>query len=142
MSEYRVEVVGLYELRRALNQVDRQFGRELAETNNRAAEIVAEEARRRAPKGPHQGGGAVVPISGSIRALRGQRRAAVSMGGAKTPHAEPTEFGGTLPRHHSSSRTTVVQRAFLYPAIGAKTGEVVQSYQYMLGRLMGRAFDQ
>ena len=139
---YRVEIAGLRELRRALNLVDKQFGKELAEANNQAAEIVAAEARRRAPSGPHQGGGTVVPIAASIRALRGQRRAAVSMGGAKTPHAEPTEFGGTIPRHHSLAHTHIQQRAFLYPAIAAKRAEVVQTYAYLVDRLTSRAFNQ
>lgn len=133
-----VKVVGLDELRRDLRRLDAELPRELAIIHYRVAQIVADEARHRAPRGPHQGGGVVVPIVQSIRAGRQQRRATVSMGGARSPHAEPTEFGGTLRRFHSTSRTRVRQRAFLYPAIAAKRGEVIDAYGGMIDQLLTR----
>lgn len=133
-------VVGLAELRRELRRVGDQMPGELARLNKGAGQIVAAEAQRRAPRGPHQGGGRVVPIAASIKALQQQRRGAVAIGGARTPHAEPTEFGGTLRRYHSKARTTVQQRAFLYPAISATTEQVITFYENGVGQLMARAF--
>lgn len=142
MANPEIRVLGLAELRRDLKRLGAQWPKELAKANNRAAEVVAAEARRRAPAGPHQGGGSVTAITQSIRATKAQRSASVSFGGPRSPHAAPTEFGGTLPRHASRSRTTVRQRAFLYPAIAAKTDEVVLTYQAMLERLMDAAFNE
>lgn len=141
MASPEIRVIGLRELRRDLKRLDADWPKELAKANTAAAQIVATEAQRRAPAGPHQGGGSVTPIRQSIRASRAQRSASVSFGGARSPHAAPTEFGGTLARHASASRTTVRQRAFLYPAITAKTAEVVQTYTAAVDRLLHDAFN-
>jgi hypothetical protein len=135
-----VRVVGLAELRRDLRRVDAALPKELAAVNQQAGEVVAAEARRRAPKGAHQGGGRVSPISSTITAGRRQRAATVSIGGARSPHAPVYEFGGTIPRHHSSARTRVTQRAYLYPALEAKRTEVTVLYARLVEQLMSRAF--
>jgi hypothetical protein len=141
-DEFGVSIVGLNQFRRDLKQVDAAWPKELAKANKQAAQVVADEAIRRAPAGPHQGSGSIIPIKRSIKALQAQRRAAVAMGGARSPHAGPTEFGGTLRRHASSSRTTVRQRAFLYPAISAKTEQVVLVYSALLDQIAQKAFNQ
>jgi hypothetical protein len=155
-----VRVVGLDALRRDLRRLDKRLpGEVLGRANKAAGEIVAGEARRRAPAGEHQGGGTVVPIASSIRAGQQARRAVVSMGGGRTPHAEVTEFGGTIPRRgvdptvsatvrarhqsyarHGLSVTHVEQRAFLYPAIYAKSDEVVARYEQLVADALGDAF--
>lgn len=138
--DVRIEVHGLSELRRALAQCEGRSPKEVAQANFEAADIVAREARSRAPSGPHEGSGTVTPIRASIKAMRRARAGVVAMGGARTPHAEPTEFGGTLARHASASRTRVRQRAFLYPAIEAKRGEVMDFYGNAVDRIMRPAF--
>lgn len=131
----RIEVHGLRELRRVLNEAADRSPREIGQANKDAAEIVAAEAKRRAPRGPHQGGGKIIPIVDSIRAQGTTRRGAVVFGGQRSPHAPVYEFGGTVPRHHSQSRTHVAKRAYVYPAIDAKQGEVLRAYEQAVGRI-------
>lgn len=161
MAGITIQTRGLAELRRDLRAVDRSFGPLIGRANQRAAQVVADEAKRRAPKGPHQGGGTVAPISSTIRALRRQQAASVSIGGARSPHAVVTEYGGSIPRRgsdaatvrqaqrrkqafvrHGLSVTHVRKRAYLYPAIDAKAGEVVLVYEAGLGEVMAKAFGQ
>lgn len=159
MAGITIQTRGLAELRRDLRAVDRSFGPRLGRANQQAAQVVVNEAKRRAPKGPHQGGGTVAPISSTITALRKQSAASVSIGGARSPHAVVTEFGGSIPRRGSDKETVrkaqrrkqafsrhglrvthVRKRAYLYPAIDAKAGEVVLVYEAAVGQLMSEAF--
>lgn len=159
MAGITVQTRGLAELRRDLRAVDRSFGPQLGRANQRAAQVVADDAKRRAPKGPHEGGGTVAPISSTITALRRQNAATVAIGGSRSPHAPVTEFGGTIPRAGADKQlitsarrrrvshaavglkvTHVTQQAYLYPAIYAKTGEVVLVYNAALGEVMAKAF--
>lgn len=157
-----IRVVGLAQLRRDLRAVDRKWGPELGKTNFQVASVVVAEAERRAPRGVHQGGGKVAPISSTITALRRQQAAAVSIGGTRSPHAEVIEFGGNIPRrgsdpavvtrarqHHKSFRragvsslTHVAAQPYLYPAIDATRERVVNMYGLLLDRLLGRVFNQ
>ena len=159
MASISVQTRGLAELRRDLRAADKSFGPEVGRANQAAAQVVATEAKRRAPKGPHQGGGAVAPISSTITALRRQKAASVSIGGARSPHAVVTEYGGSIPRRgsdvstvrtaqrrkqafsrHGLKVTHVRQQAYLYPAIAAKAGEVALLYGAMLDQIMSKAF--
>jgi hypothetical protein len=141
MVERGVEVHGLRDFRRELRRAGEEFPRELRQTNLEAAEIVAKDARRRAPRGPHLGGGRVRPIVASIRALASQGRGQIAVGGASTPHGPVLEFGGTIPRRGGTgARTTVRAQPFLYPALAAKQDEVVEFYGEALDRVYRRAF--
>lgn len=163
MPERTVEVAGLRELRAALERVDEEFQGKLRAANLRAAQIVAAEATRRAPKGPHQGGprGGIVPVVSSIRAYGLALKAQVGIGGSATPHGQVLEFGGTIPRRGQSkalirqqqrahrgferaglSVTRVRKQAYLYPAIAATREQVVDAYGDMLDSLMRQAFPQ
>jgi hypothetical protein len=142
MPEGAIEVHGLRDFRRELRRMGQEFPRELRQANKGAADLVAPEARRRVPRGPHQGGGRVQPIIASVKAGGTQRAGYVAIGGARSPHAPVYEFGGTLRRHASASRTQVTARPFLYPAIAARTDEVVDFYGRALDRLSRRAFDR
>jgi hypothetical protein len=155
-----VKVVGLAELRRDLRRLDKRLPAEvLGKANKAAGEIVAREARGNAPAGPHQGGGSVIPIRASIKSGQQARRAVVSMGGARSPHAEVTEFGGSIPRrgvdksvsatirarHQSYARhgltvTHIEARPFLYPAIYAKSDEIVARYEELVADAFADAF--
>jgi HK97 gp10 family phage protein len=141
MPERGAEVVGLREFRRELKQAGQQFPKELRQANKEAAEIVTGDARRRAPRGPHLGGGRVRPIVASIRALASQGRGQIAVGGVSTPHGPVLEFGGTIPRRgDTGARTQVRAQPFLYPALAAKRDEVVEFYGNAVDRLMRRAF--
>lgn len=135
-----IHVEGLRELRRELKHAGDRFPKELREANKQAAEVVAPEMRRRAPRGPHEGGGRVRPIVASVRALATQQRAQVAVGGVTTPHAAAWNYGGTLRRFHSTSRTRVPARPYVEPAVKAKTDEVVELYGDALDRITRRAF--
>jgi hypothetical protein len=97
-SDVHIKVSGLSTFARECRRIGKEAQAELRKTNLRAAELVVPEAIRRAPKGKHEGGGTVIPVSASIRAVGGQRFAAVRAGSARSPHAAPIEFGGTLAR--------------------------------------------
>jgi hypothetical protein len=161
---YAIEFEGLSQLRRDLRTIDRKFGKQLGEANFRAAKVVADEAIRRAPRGAHQGGGRVAPISSTIAATRRQSAATVAIGGARSPHSVVTEFGGSIPRRgadrhavaHARRRrrsfrsagiaehhlTPVRQQPYLYPAIDAKADEVMSLYGRLLGDLLREAFNR
>ena len=140
MAAKAIEVHGLREFRRALREAGQQFPKELRQANKEAAELVAPEVRRRAPKGPHEGGGRVQPIVASVRAGGTQRAGYVAVGGARSPHAPVYEFGGTLRRHASTVRTQVMARPYVYPSVEAKADEVVDFYGEALDRVARRAF--
>lgn len=164
-----IEVLGLRELRAELRRLGGDWPKELQRAHQNAAEIVEREAERRAPRGPHEGGGAVRPIVSSIRSGGTQRMGYVAIGGAASPHGPPTEFGGTIPRRgfkgvsrtekrkgkiiagkvHAAERfktrvavsvTRVRRQAFLYPAIDAKRAEVLEAFGEAIDRLTRRAF--
>jgi hypothetical protein len=137
----RVEVVGLREFRRELKRIGPQWPKELRQANKDAAELVAAEARRRAPRGPHEGGGRVVPIHLNIRALGSQRAGQVATGGARSPHGPVYEFGGSIPRRgDTAARTQVRAQPYIYPALGAMRDEVVEFYGEAVDRVSRRAF--
>lgn len=100
--------------------------------NHRAGEIVATEARRLAPKGAHLGGGSITPISESIRSATQASSVVVMAGGAKSPHVQAIEFGGTIPRFHSRRKTRVRKRSFIYAALENKLGQLEKEYLAML----------
>lgn len=130
-----VRVVGLSELRRALKEAENRSPRELQQANKGAAEIVAASARRRAVRGPHEGGGTITPFAASIKAQATAGRGIVAFGGARSPHGPPIEFGGTLRRHASSARTRVRKRPAVYPAIEAERNRVLRFYEQAVDRI-------
>jgi hypothetical protein len=97
----------------------------------------------------------------SIRPGGTQRAGYVAIGGARSPHAPVYEFGGTIPRRGQGASTVakiqarhgsfekaglaitrVRARPYLYPAIAAKTDEVVEFYGRVLDRISRRAFNR
>lgn len=136
----KVEIKGLRDFRRELKRLGPEWPKELRQANKDAAELVAVDARRRGPRGPHEGGGRVVPIHLNIRALGSQTKGQVATGGARSPHGPVYEFGGTIRRHNSQARTPVRAQPYLYPALEAKRGEVVEFYGEAIDRLTRRAF--
>lgn len=149
-----VEVHGLRELRSRLKAAEGRSPKELQQANKQAAEIVAAEARRRAPKGPHQGGGNIAPLYRAITAQASSGRGIVAFGGARAPHGVVVNFGGTIPRrgqdtsvirklqaqHRSFEKaglsvTRVRRREHIYAAIRAERAEVLREYEQALDRI-------
>lgn len=155
-----IKVVGLDALRRDMAKLDQRLpGEVLGKANKQAAEIVATDARRKVPRGPHQGGGYVETIGSSIQTGESANRATVSIGGPAAPHAEVIEFGGTIPRrgsdptavariqarHQSYERhglavTRIKARPYLYPAIYDTQSEVIERYAGLIGEAYAAVF--
>jgi hypothetical protein len=102
---------------RDLREMEARLTREVRVADGRAAVLAAGYMRRRAPQGPHQGGGALETIRTSVRAGGTMGRGTVTIGGARAPHALPTNFGGTIARYHSAKRTPVPAREFIYSGL-------------------------
>jgi hypothetical protein len=62
------------------------------------AGLIEEGAQGRAPRGDHQGRPTVVPIHRAVARHGPKTRPSVTIGGPDSPHAQVTEFGGTIPR--------------------------------------------
>ena len=101
-----------------------------------SALIVAETARVFAPKGPHEGGGTVVPLWTVIRA-EGE---SVAFGGDPAPHGAVVNFGGHIPRHHSRTRTRVARQEHIYRAIGFEGERIRHQYEDAVFRTIGPLF--
>jgi len=135
-----VQIQGLVEFQHELLAARRAFPIELARADSEAAQLVAAGARRRAPRGPHLGGGQVQPIVDSIHAGISGRGGFVAIGGPGSPHAAPTEFGGTLRRHASQTRTQIRRQPFLYPTLAAESDAIDGIYLDAMERVVRRAF--
>ena len=81
----RVEVDGLRALQRELRRAGADMG-DLKEANQKAAQIVAGEAGRRAPRRSGR-------LASSGRGSRTAGRATVMFGGAAAPYAGPIHYG-------------------------------------------------
>lgn len=120
-----IKIEGLRDFQAALRAADRNLPKELGAANKEIAEIVAREARRRAPEKTGR-------LKKSIRGLKVQRSAVVRMGGARVPYAPIQEFGWPA--------RGIASQAFLYPAIASTRAEVIEAYGEMIDKLMRRAF--
>lgn len=139
-NDVTMKIDGLATFAKQCRRIGKEAQAELRKTNLHAAQLVVPEAQHRAPKGPHEGGGIVQPISASIRAVAGQRYAAVRAGGKRTPHAAPREFGGTLRRHASSKKTSVPATPYVFPGVAAMVPRITPLYQRDFGKLIRQAF--
>lgn len=131
--------------------------RELNAAGLRAGKIVQAEAKHLAPKGTHEGGGAVVPIEQSIHLTQSTKKNTVTIiaGGKSTPHAAPLEFGGSIPRrgfkgiNRRGKRTArllggggvlthVKAHPYIFPAIRNKAEAVMAEYVKALEALASK----
>lgn len=139
-----VHIEGLAELQRQLRLIDHALGSdtagvgELKGAMKSAADIVAREAKARAPY-----------LSGdlfhSINPHATKRGGYVWGGGrASTPHFIVQEFGGTIPRYHSKSRTHVKPRRrrgyFFWPALENRQHQVVQTVSRAIDLILAKYF--
>lgn len=127
----RVDVDGLKDLRKALRDIDKGFARELGQAGKRAAEIVADEAR---PKLPVRSGRA----RASVRATAG-RGGSVVAGGARAPYVPWLTFGGNVGRDGSVQRPVIRGGRYFYPALKARRGDVVETFEQSVEQLIEKA---
>ena len=119
MPQPQVKVHGLARLARTL----KAFGQgldDLKDANQKAAQVVADEARSRAPKKS----GA---LAGSIRAGRLQNRAQVRVGSAKVPYAGPIHWGWPA--------RNIAENTFVTSAAAATENQWLAEYEQEIQRL-------
>lgn len=131
-DDEKIRVVGLRDLQRELKALDLQG--ELKEANWRVAQIVLEEAEKRA----RALGRMQAKAAESLTAGRAQRKATVAFGGARYPFAFGAEFGAKkYPQFLPHLGRTGY---WLYPAIRDKRDEIVDAYGDEIERLTKAAF--
>ena len=121
MAGRQVSVEGARELRKALKTVGDEAKAGLKEVNVEVAEIVARAAVTRVPT---QSGA----LRETIRAAGAQTRASVKAGFKKVPYAGPIHFGWPA--------RNIAPQPFLYDALDARRGEVVDAYQNGMADLL------
>jgi phage gpG-like protein len=120
-----VRVEGLVEFQKALRRADSDLPKRLRLANKAAAEVVAEEARRRVQSEAKNPTG---KLAGSVAIRAEQRAASVKMGGARTPYAGFFDFGGRVGRNKSVERPFIKNGRVVYPAVAAKNEEVADRF--------------
>ena len=164
MPRSDIEVLGLRELRKELQQAEGRSPMELQQANRQVAELVAIRARNLAPHGKHEGGGKIQPLTAAIKAQATTTRAFVAFGGARAPHGAVVNFGGTIPRRgfkgvtltekrkgkivagrrHAAERfkkrvavsvTQVPRQEHIYTAIHQLNATILRTYQRAVGRI-------
>lgn len=125
-DNFTVHVEGARELRAALRAVQAQWPKVMREANKQAAEVVAGEAKRRAPVLTGR-------LKESVRAGATQSAGYVQAGSpVRIPYAAVQEFG--WPGHNISPQP------YVYPAIAAKSSQVVETYGEAIDRVTRVAF--
>ncbi|SRR6266498_473880 len=110
--------------------------KELASASKRSAEIAAARARMLAPKGPHQGGMRLQEHWTTIKAQGYATKAYIVFGGARAPHSPVVNFGGTVPRYLSVTKTHVPRREHIYKAIAETTPQRTEEYNKAITRIV------
>lgn len=137
--EIRVE--GLAELRRALARAEQIDTRnELRDGLKRAADEVAQEAKRRIPRRSGR-------TASSVRATAGGNRAYVVGGRATVPHYGWLDFGSRRPNTGnprsvgpwSGSGKGPDGGRFIYPALDDREGQVVRLVTHAVSEVLRKA---
>lgn len=122
MATAQIRIEGLREFTSDLRSVDRRLPREIRSLNKDAADKVATEARKRAPRRTGR-------LAGSIRSGATQRHAYVK---TNLIYGPVIEFG--WPGHN------IEPQPYIYAAIGSTRDDVMEAYAEGLEDLMRRAF--
>lgn len=137
-----VNVEGLRELSRSLDELGPDLKREVRQANKEAATFVADKAGSRA----RSLGSTAAHAAPSIKASAGYTSAGVGFGGAAHPEAPGAEFGGQRrpttqqfePWRGNGSRAGY----FVYPTIREETEKILEPYEEALDRVARKAFPQ
>jgi len=122
-----IEVENLDQLRRDIRRLQDDIAiRELKAANKEAAEIVASEAKSRAP---YRSGA----LHKSIRAIGGQREASVRMGSpVRVPYAGPIIGGHGPPRPQGGF---IRPNPFLQKSISDRYEDIKETYRERISKL-------
>lgn len=150
MADEAVRVAGLDQFRKELRKLDDAGLIEgLKDANFEVAELVVRSAKANASTRMENRAAA------TLKARRGQRRAEVGLGNARTPFAIGAEFGAgqNIVRRSVNGRSFRGYNQFrqwrgsdsgagyfLYPAIRAETDKIVEVYGDSIDKLMSKAF--
>ena len=132
----RVKVVDARKLAADLKAADGRTPKELRVANARSAEIAVRRARQLAPKGVHQGGGHPLPLASAIHVQASASHAYIVFGGARAPHGPVVNFGGTVPRYHSVTKTRVRRQEHIYTAIAQTAPQRKDEYEKAITRIV------
>jgi len=132
----RISAKDIRKLSADLRVAEGRTVKELAIASKNSAEIGAARARVLAPKGPHIGGGRVQEHWTTIRAQGSATKAFIVFGGARAPHSPVTNFGGTVPRYHSLTKTRVPRREHIYEAIAQTAPQRTEEYNKAITRIV------
>jgi hypothetical protein len=129
----QASVEGVTELTAALWTAEGMLSPQVELAGMFSALLVAQAARVIAPRGIHQGGGAVMPLWTAIRA----EGSSVGFGGDLAPHGAVVNFGGRIPRYHSASKTRVPRQEHIYRAIASEGERIRHTYEDAVFRALG-----
>lgn len=132
MSELKVEVKGIRDLRRSLKQVETELPKELRDGLAAVSELVLDAAR---PKVPSVSGGAV----GSMRVRRQSAAAAIAVGGEKAPYFPWLDFGGRVGRNKSVVRPFFKEGRYIYPTLKEKRSVINEKVDKLIAELAVKA---
>lgn len=130
---FDITTTGLRDLRQDLKALDKAAPKEISAAMRPVAEIVATETRRRVVKRSGR-------AAASYKARGKQGGAAIAFGGTAAPYAPwldwggPVGIGGSVKREWLGRPTG--EGRYLYPAITAKSPEVVEVAEKALIDLM------
>ena len=130
------DVVDIRALIAALKAAENRTPKELQIASKNSAEIAVRVARVLAPKGPHQGGGRVQPLATAIVSQASTTKAYIAFGGSRAIHGAVVNFGGTVPRFHSLTRTHVPRREHIYKAIAVTAPAREAQYENAVTRII------
>lgn len=127
-----VEVKGLKELNRHLKDAGDGMQKELGKAGKAAAEVVAAAARARTPVRSGR-------ARDSVRAGASSGGGVVRAGGAKVPYFAWLDWGGAVGRNKSVVREFRKEGRIIYPALGDKRAEVIESYERGVHEVLQKA---
>lgn len=112
-----IKVEGLSRFSRDLRKLDNDAPKQLRLIGNKAAEVVAAEARRRAPMRTGR-------ARKSIKASSTRTLSRVRGGGPRVPYYPWLDFGGRVGRRRSVRRQFITSGRYLYPAYSRRRAYV------------------
>lgn len=118
----KLEIGGLRELQRDLNQLAKDSRDDMKETHQKAGEIVAAAAK---PLAPVRSGA----LSATIVSAPTKRQGRVRVGrGQSVPYAGPIHFGWPARR--------IKAQPFIYEALDGRRDEVLEAYERRMNELI------
>ncbi len=133
----RISAKDIRKLSADLRVAEGRTVKELAIASKNSAEIGAARARVLAPKGPHHPGRVSrQDHHTTIRAQGSALKAFIVFGGARAPHSPVTNFGGTVPRYHSLTKSRVPRREHIYEAIAQTAPQRTEEYNKAITRIV------